>query len=748
MNTTKSNHWTELHTAAKNGDTETLSRLIRNGANINAVTQLGWTPLHFTAWYGYLDCCRILIEAGAAMNTSTNLRFWTPCHLAALEGHTEIVRLFLENDFDLNTRTSEGWTPLHAAVEHAHRETVLFLLERGDDPNLAKRPEMATFPLHSAARNGRMDIVRLLVEHGAEVNVCNKQGKTPRDFATDSGFPLLVEFFDETSRPKIGSSAITFDVIRERIRRGDLEWIKQWKESGAPCSSNRYSTPLFEASVAGQTAIVKYLLESGEKPNQGGPWSPLYFLLLFKSFEKNDVIRLLLEYGADPTVRDFEGLTVSERWEKEIPAVPLELLELLESHGLRLEPAKKKIAALRWAVETHNHPQAEALLVDGADPNYTYRFDMKIPLRVAIEKSDTEMVRLLLKHGANPNKKGTLEEPRFYEAASGGNLEIVKMLVEAGAIVNRKADFGSPLHVALQKGHTAVVDFLLEQGADVESRKKRVCGHRVDVSSTPIFAALQSKDSKLIQKMIDQGVDITQIGDYGNTLLHAAVESGLIQWVRYFLDHGLKIDAMNRFQHRPLDIAITRRHREIANLLMERGASVLPPQTYSPVVYDIMLHRNDLLEDALKRDRAEAGRPSQAHNSAIWNQTPLVIALEYENFDAVELLLKYGASITGAQITTHQEGAWGDSALTYVCRKGMKTLLERFLREKININSKSAVYPPLHCAANTEIVQILLKHGANPYLRSNSHRTALECQLQNKEVADLLREVMSREPMP
>lgn len=92
------------------------------------------------------------------------------------------------------------------------------------------------------------------------------------------------------------------------------------------------------------------------------------------------------------------------------------------------------------------------------------------------------------------------------------------------------------------------------------------------------------------------------------------------------------------------------------------------------------------------------------------------------------------------------KGAWGESALSYVSRRGMKDLLELFLKQEINVNSKTSIHPALHCAASVEIVQILLDHGANPYLRSNQHRTALECQLHNKDVAALLREVMSLEP--
>ena len=746
MNTKSTTYWTELHTAAKNGDQEAVAQLIRDGAELDAVTKLDWTPLHFAAKYGYLDCCRLLIEAGASTVAPTRLRFFTPIHIAALEGHTDAVRLFLDSGVDINIRTAEGWTPLHAAVEHAHRDTMRFLLECGADPNLAKRPIMATYPLHSAARNGRLDIVQMLVEGGAEVNVRNKSNKTPRDLAEECGFPRLIAFFDHVAQPEPGSTVPTYTEIRERIRHGDLEWIKQWKENGAPCASKYYSSPLMEACIDGQTEIVRYFLEAGAKPNSGGCWTPLYFMLLYKAFKNTDVITTLLDFGADPMVRDVEGFTVADRWKTELPSVPLELLERLESSGMLIEPKLKNTLALRWAVKNRRHEQAESLLSTGIDPNQTHCYDNEIPLHVAIEQSDTEMVRILLKYGAKPNQKNPLGDSMLYDAAETGNLEIVKMLVEAGANVNRKTGAGSPIKAALKNGHENVVDYLIQQGADTESRTTLAFGQRVDSSSTPIFSALESKRPELIRKMIDKDVDLTMIGDYGNTLLHAAVNSGLIEWVRYFIDKGLNLEAKNRWNQTALQLAVNSHQDEIVTLLLEHGASTAPPPMVSSFFYAITLRQNDVLERMLQEDRAAANRFSQDHDGNLYDKMPLVVALEHGNIEAVELLIKYGASITGAKTSSCSEAAWGDSALSYVSRTGMKEMLLRFLREKINVDTKSSPRPALHCAASVEIAQILLDHGANPYLRSNEHLTALECQLQNKNVAALLREAMSREP--
>ncbi|MDR0608478.1 MAG: ankyrin repeat domain-containing protein [Planctomycetaceae bacterium] len=747
MTTTSS--WTLLHTAAKNGETETVENLVKNGAETNAVTTLHWTPLHFSAKYGHFDCCRILIEAGASIIAPTKLRFFTPFHIAALEGHTDIVRLFLEYGADLNIRTAEGWTPLHAAVEHAHKKTVRFLLEHGADPNLAKRATLAVFPLHTAAKNGRKDILQLLLDFGTDPCVQNKHGKYPKDFAEENEFFELAKLLELKPELKTLPYQPNANWIKSVIQGGDLQRLENWLNEGGSASyvpKNGISL-LGNAIVSGQPEIVRLLLSHGANTNIKLVWSSESILndLISSGMVSGrdkyiEIVNILLDHGIKPVSdkQDNPNPFKAQTCCSSIQVLPLSLLERLEAAGLSIEPELKKKMAIRWAVKVKDYIQAEQLLLAGADPNDVKWGDVDAPLHVAIQTDDVEMVRLLVKYGAKVNKKLGYGDSSLYEAAGKGNIEIVKLLVEAGAYVNRKTDGGTPLQAALYTGKTEIVDYLLEHGADIESKTKRIFGIPVNASSTPIFNAIYLGDSEIIQKLIDKGADIHVVGNGGNTLLHVAAEKGLTKWAKYFLDHGLNIEAENWHQQRPLHLAAIKKHKEVVQLLLRHGASVKPPPGIVPIIYAILLDRSDLLETALKENPAGI---NETHRHPL----PILAALEQGNHNIVEILMKYGASLTVSQNIYHPEGTWGDSALSYVSRTGKKDLLELFLKQNINVNSKSSPRPVLHCAATPEIAQILLEHGANPYLRSNEHQTALECQSHNKAVAALLRTVMSTE---
>ncbi|MDR2704920.1 MAG: ankyrin repeat domain-containing protein, partial [Planctomycetaceae bacterium] len=670
MSITKTSSWTQLHTAAKNGETETVENLIKNGAEINALTTLHWTPLHFSAKYGHFECCRILIEAGASIIAPTKLRFFTPFHIAALEGHTEIVRLFLEHGADLNIRTAEGWTPLHAAVEHAHKETIRFFLERGADPNLAKRATLATFPLHTAAKNGRKDILQLLLDFGADPCVQNKHGKYPKDFAEENEFFELTELLE--FKPELKEKLSSHDIL-SIIHNGDLKRFEKWfNEDGSASYVTKDGINFLGYAVfCGQPNIVRFLLDRGANTNIKFEWfseSLLNGLLSSGMASGRDnyieTINILLDYGVKPVANKHDnpkpfnarGMCCSS-----IQVLPLSLLDRLEAAGLSIEPVLKKKIALRWAVKVKDYIQAEQLLIDGTDPNDVMYGDVGAPLHVAIQADDVEMVRLLVKHGAKVNKKSAYGDSFLSDAVYKGNIEIVKILVEAGAHVNRKTNGKTPLQVALSKSKTEIVDYLLEHGANIESKTERIFGIPVDASSTPIFDAVHSGNSDLIQKLIDKGADIHVVGDRGNTLLHIAAENGLTKWVKYFLDQGLDIEAENWNHQRPLHLAAIKNHKEVVQFLISHGASVEPPppamsSTMSPIVYAVLRDRVDLLEKALEENPAEINNQSIACYPFPSLIPPILFALEQGNSKMVEVLMKHGASLTVSSNFYHSEG--------------------------------------------------------------------------------------------
>jgi len=138
------------------------------------------------------------------------------------------------------------------------------LLERVD-PNV--KDVFGRTPLHLAVMVGRRDVVELLLSRGADPNARDAAGQTPLHWAVGEGHVDIVELL---------------------------------LERGADPNAKDYAgnTPLHIAAMA------KYFSDVAEVMFEVAPkiLSPV-------PYDRTDVVRLLLEYGADPALENEYGLT-------------------------------------------------------------------------------------------------------------------------------------------------------------------------------------------------------------------------------------------------------------------------------------------------------------------------------------------------------------------------------------------------------------------------------------------------------
>ncbi len=103
----------------------------------------------------------------------------------------------------------------------------------------------------------------------------------------------------------------------------------------------------------------------------------------------------------------------------------------------------------------------EKLLSDGVQVNSQNRYGVTA-LSFATDRGHVEAVKILLKHGADPNLKDSFYNATpFLWAASEGNLEIVRLMVESGADLSAASTLGW----ASSSGNAEVIRFLIEKGA-------------------------------------------------------------------------------------------------------------------------------------------------------------------------------------------------------------------------------------------------------------------------------------------
>jgi ankyrin repeat protein len=102
---------TSLGEAISSGNFAEIKRLVKSGADVNALGEDGGSPLSSAAFHGQLEHVRFLLQNGANL-TRKNRDGNTPLHVAAFMGRVEIVKLLLAKGGRATTRNEKRETPI------------------------------------------------------------------------------------------------------------------------------------------------------------------------------------------------------------------------------------------------------------------------------------------------------------------------------------------------------------------------------------------------------------------------------------------------------------------------------------------------------------------------------------------------------------------------------------------------------------------------------------------------------------
>src|SRR6056300_1746950 len=229
---------TPLLTASRNGHTEVVKLLLNKGADVNKAGMFGRTPLWNASGEGHTKVVKVLLGArGIDVNKVDNYG-QTPLIIASYEGHTEVVKLLLAKGADINQVDVDGESALRAASDAGHDDIVKFLMAKGADVN--KADNEGRTHLWIATRNGHVSTVReLLKSKNVQVDKADKKGWTPLMIASQFGSPLCARALlkaganvnktkpDGVTALHVASFNDQEDVVKELLAAKDIDPFKQ-----------------------------------------------------------------------------------------------------------------------------------------------------------------------------------------------------------------------------------------------------------------------------------------------------------------------------------------------------------------------------------------------------------------------------------------------------------------------------------------------------------------------------------------
>lgn len=185
------------------------------------------------------------------------------------------------------------------------------------------------------------------------------------------------------------------------------------------------------------------------------------------ALERGDVARAidLLDSGADPNTRLAYGKTALMAAAK---AGAFELADRLIQLGAEVNARNDNGGTALMFAAIPGHLETMSLLVEhGADVNAVGHFNWTA-LMVAASKGHGDSVRMLLRNGADPNVQDTYGWTPLMRAVHGNKQRAVSALLghERLNLEARDERGATALHVAVERGRSALVAQLLARGAD------------------------------------------------------------------------------------------------------------------------------------------------------------------------------------------------------------------------------------------------------------------------------------------
>ncbi|MGA3186774.1 MAG: ankyrin repeat domain-containing protein [Bryobacteraceae bacterium] len=303
--------------AVKRRDSKAFEALLQQHADIDAAAPDGATAL---AWASFLDLREMaekLIAAGAKVNTVGDYGE-TPLTLALANRDASLAEELLKARAEAKVARWNGETALMIAAGVGSVEEVKMLLDRGVDVNGAE-PKSLQNALMWAASEGHAAVVDVLIQRGADVKATSKAGFTPLIFAALKNDPVSVQrLLAAGANPNDAIPDGTKVLTIATSKRGYAAAIALVDGGADPnVADSAKTTPLHTAAQAGALDLVKKLLAKGANVNvQTAPAKEKGFfvmpgeqtpLLLAARSDRVDVMRVLIEAGADTTLKAQDG---------------------------------------------------------------------------------------------------------------------------------------------------------------------------------------------------------------------------------------------------------------------------------------------------------------------------------------------------------------------------------------------------------------------------------------------------------
>ncbi len=433
--------------------------------------------------------------------------------VAAVIGIPALIRERRNTQAEAQLAADEAFRTLYEAAGEGNLQMVKYLIDEGVSPD---RPGYGSSLLHVAVIGSHLNVVEYLLEEGADIN------------RKDSNNRNVLYFAEE--QPNLAVRRVVAAAFAEASPEGGP--VRELWSHGISYSEQGFVQEVSDGNLA--------------------------------------TVRLFLQADEGEYAQDWE-------WPGLLGAVKTEdlaiLTEILEN-GDGLEPLWINSSFL-LAARSRSIEMMELFLTHGADIDYRYGDYDSTPLLAAVLNRDAAGMEFLLDRGADPNKNGADDNitplmmpfQRYSQHLSRDEekIEVMRLLLRYGADINGK-----------DRNGTTVLDYARNSGMRESVRFIKEAGAEIAFTEESFRHLVRENDSLNLQSFLERGIDPDLEGfDYyeaNMTGLIWAAGRGYEEVCRVLLEAGADVHHETEDQNTALGEAYYEEHYDLCRMLFQYGA--------------------------------------------------------------------------------------------------------------------------------------------------------------------------------
>ncbi len=576
------NNETMLHYCSKKGYAQAVKWLIANGANIEALDDEEATPIFYSINSKDREVIYILIENKANVN-HLNIYNRTVLQEAVLTASNKFIDILIQHTKNLNNCDTHGNNLIFDAIANGNPE-IISKIARLETVDINKINEEKHTILHKEVILKNHELAMQLLELGADPTIQDEKGKNFLFYAVSKGsenkdvIKKAVELGCDINTKSSENITLLMESINYytntpkdniQLKNSHLEMIKELINLGVNVCTLDINNEniLFKATKSLSRELIDIIINLDEiniNHKNINSETVLFDLVLKGGVEYLDLIKLYLEKGSNPNIKNKDSKTIVE--------ILIDLILYYENNKELDEEIEKRI-----------NPNGEFLTV--------FAF---------ILKSST----------IDLDQYNSKDEPLFFEPLMYYNFKLFKILKKFDIEINQKDRDGNNILFKLMEVKNAqtkeelklflnTLQSLINLGVDVYTKNRN--------GESILHRAIAQKDEYTFKLLLSCKTNILAVDNLGRTIMHVAILKK--KGIKYFkLIHHFNKEVVNiadSYGFRPINYAAFMGQKNLVISMLDEGVIVNNTEKKDPKMlnYFKKFHKNILkLKDGVEKE--------------------------------------------------------------------------------------------------------------------------------------------------